>query len=174
MQGLRPSAITFVGASLRAVPARGREAVCPPHKLPVFVGVWDPKVSQPLRRQSPPAPTRQTASRPNPPLRYGASMVWRLCAGLPHQEECLLQPGTPRQRPAPDTPNHRGQTGDPRPCVSADAGVVPRPGDGIKDKHIPQGAAAEAAAASLLEFIKEVLMRVVLLLSADVPHVPLY
>ena len=30
--------------------------------LPVFVGVWEPKVSQTLRRQSPPAPPRQTAS----------------------------------------------------------------------------------------------------------------
>ena len=75
VQGLRPSAITFVGALSRAVPARGREAVCPPHKLSVFVGVWEPEVSQPLCRQSPPAPTRQTASRPNPPLRSGASMV---------------------------------------------------------------------------------------------------
>ena len=75
VQGLRPSAITFVGALSRAVPARGREAVCPPHKLPVFVGVWEPEVSQPLCRQSPPAPTHQTASRPNPPLRSGASMV---------------------------------------------------------------------------------------------------
>ena len=55
--------------------AQGREAVCLPHKLAVFVGVWEPEVSQPLYRQSPPAPTRQTASRPNPPLRFGASMV---------------------------------------------------------------------------------------------------
>ena len=39
-----------------AVPAQAPEAVCLPHKLPVFVGVWEPKVSQPLRRQSPPAP----------------------------------------------------------------------------------------------------------------------
>ncbi len=38
-----------------AVPAQAPEAVCLPHKLPVFVGVWEPKVSQPLRRQSPPA-----------------------------------------------------------------------------------------------------------------------
>ena len=30
--------------------------------MPVFVGVWEPKVSQTLRRQSPPSPSRQTAS----------------------------------------------------------------------------------------------------------------
>lgn len=48
---------------LWAVPAQAPEAVCLPHKLPVFVGVWEPKVSQPLSRQSPPSPhTFQTAS----------------------------------------------------------------------------------------------------------------
>ena len=30
--------------------------------MPVFVGVWEPKVSQPWHRQSPPSPPRQTAS----------------------------------------------------------------------------------------------------------------
>jgi len=34
----------------------------PHHTLSVFVGVWEPKVSQPLRRQSPPTLTHQTAS----------------------------------------------------------------------------------------------------------------
>ena len=48
---------------LWAVPAQAREAVCPPI-APVFVGVWEPKVSQTLYRQSPPTPPRcQTASR---------------------------------------------------------------------------------------------------------------
>ena len=45
----------------RAVPARAGEAVCL-HTLSVSVGVWEPKVSQPLPRQSPPIPTHQTAS----------------------------------------------------------------------------------------------------------------
>ena len=30
--------------------------------MPVFVGVWEPEVSQPLHRQSPPSPPHQTAS----------------------------------------------------------------------------------------------------------------
>ena len=38
-----------------AVPAQATEGVCPP-AAPVFVGVWEPKVSQPLHRQSPPHP----------------------------------------------------------------------------------------------------------------------
>ena len=45
-----------------AVPAQAPEAVCP-HTPSVFVGVWEPKVSQPLRRQSPPPPL---SSRPPP------------------------------------------------------------------------------------------------------------
>ena len=46
-----------VSASLTgwAVPAQAPEGVCPP-TAPVFVGVWEPKVSQPLHRQSPPHP----------------------------------------------------------------------------------------------------------------------
>lgn len=39
----------------RAVPARAPEAVCLPTFLAVFAGVWEPEVSQPLRRQSPSA-----------------------------------------------------------------------------------------------------------------------
>ena len=37
--------------------------------MPVFVGVWEPEVSQPLHRQSPPAPPHQTASGTYAPLR---------------------------------------------------------------------------------------------------------
>ena len=52
-----------VSASLTgwAVPAQAPEGVCPP-AAPVFVGVWEPKVSQPLHRQSPPHP--HTARHP--------------------------------------------------------------------------------------------------------------
>jgi hypothetical protein len=45
-----------------AVPAQAPEAVCPPTPT-VFVGVWEPKVSQPLHRQSPPP---SLSSRPPP------------------------------------------------------------------------------------------------------------
>ena len=44
-----------------AVPAQAGEAVFPP-ALPVSVGGLEPKVSSPLSRRSPPAPTHQTAS----------------------------------------------------------------------------------------------------------------
>ena len=47
----------------RAVPARAPEAVCLPTFLAVFAGVWEPEVSQTLRRQSPSA---AHASRPPP------------------------------------------------------------------------------------------------------------
>ena len=57
-----------------AVPAQAPEAVCLPHKLPVFVGVWEPEVSQPLRRQSPPTPSRQTASPAS--LRFAPAPWW--------------------------------------------------------------------------------------------------
>jgi len=65
-----------VSASLTgwAVPAQAPEAVCPSLQLPVFGGVWEPKVSQPLSRQSPPALPHQTASGANAPL---ASLVPR-------------------------------------------------------------------------------------------------
>ena len=44
----------FVPALLWAVPAQAAEGVCPTHKLPVFAGGWEPEVSHPLYRQSPP------------------------------------------------------------------------------------------------------------------------
>ena len=42
--------------------------------MPVFVGVWEPEVSQPLRRQSPPTPSRQTASPAS--LRFAPAPWW--------------------------------------------------------------------------------------------------
>ena len=50
-----------------AVPAQVPEAVSLPAQS-VFVGVWEPKVSQTLHRQSPPAPPHQTASGTNAPV----------------------------------------------------------------------------------------------------------
>ena len=66
-----------------AVPAQAPEAVCLTHKLPVFVGVWEPKVSQPLRRQSPPAPN---PARPPPGPASAALRLlghWETYRGLP-------------------------------------------------------------------------------------------
>lgn len=47
-------------------------------------------------------------------------------------------------------------------------------GTGSRLIYIPQGAAADAAAASLLESIKEVLDGLISGLVESVPHVPLY
>ena len=47
-------------------------------------------------------------------------------------------------------------------------------GTGSRFIYIPQGAAADAAAASLLESIKEVLDGLISGLVENVPHVPLY
>jgi hypothetical protein len=47
-------------------------------------------------------------------------------------------------------------------------------GTGSRFIYIPQGAAADAAAASLLESIKEVLDGLISGLVESVPHVPLY
>ena len=66
-----------------AVPAQAPEAVCLPHKLPVFVGVWEPVVSQPLCRQSPPVPTHQTASGASAPLAALVPRPWSLTDLLP-------------------------------------------------------------------------------------------
>lgn len=75
LPGLRLHRPSFVGALSRAGAARGREAVCPPHKPPGFGGVWETSGSQPLHRQSPPAPH---ASRPppGPTLRVAPGPLW--------------------------------------------------------------------------------------------------
>ena len=44
----------FVATASWAVPAQAPEGVCPTHKLAVFAGGWEPEVSHPLYRQSPP------------------------------------------------------------------------------------------------------------------------
>ena len=58
-----------------AVPAQVPEAVCPTLPPPVFTGVWEPVVSQTLRRQSPPALPHQTASGTNTPLRSAPLVI---------------------------------------------------------------------------------------------------
>ena len=85
-----------------AVPSQAPEAVCP-RTPPVFVGVWEPKVSQPLHRQSPPTPT---PARPPPWPRFtrfarsAPLVVGRDC---PHTQASHRhsQPPTPTKRPTP-------------------------------------------------------------------------
>ena len=131
--------MSFVGALSRAVPARGREAVCLSLPLPVLVGVWDPKVSQPLRRQSPPAPTRQTASRPNAPLRSAPYGTGRLAGGHRIKDSADTSVNSRPGHPACKTPSTIGQPGRPRPDVSAYSTVLPRPKDRKRNIHIHQG-----------------------------------
>ena len=83
--------------------------------MSVFVGVWEPKVSQPLCRQSPPSPSRQTTS---PATLHFVPRHWWFGDSVPH-------------RPAtPETPNHQRPLRDPRFSVSADWNVLPRTRDG--------------------------------------------
>ena len=98
--------------------------------MPVFVGVWEPEVSQPLRRQSPPTPSRQTASPAS--LRF-APAPWSLGdskPGFPHQGRGDIDRRSPPDRPALETPSNQGPPRDSRLSLGADASVVPRPGDG--------------------------------------------
>ena len=79
-----------------AVPAQAPEAVCLPHKLPVFVGVWEPKVSQPLYRQSPPAPNPARPPQGPRSTRFACSaplVTGRLVTG-PHKTTELILPAT--------------------------------------------------------------------------------
>lgn len=130
VQGLRTSAISFERALSWAVPAQAPEAVCPTLQLPVFAGGREPKVSRPWSRQSQPALPRQTAS--------GATLhcvprPWSLGdskPGFPHQGRSDINRRSPPDRPALETPSNQGPPRDSRLSLSADASVVPRPGDG--------------------------------------------
>ena len=110
-----------------AVPAQAPEAVCPTLLLPVFVGVWEPKVSQPLRRQSPPALPHQTAS--------GATLhfvprPWSLGdskPGFPHQGRSDIDRRSPPDRPALETPSNQGPQADVRFSLGAEMTDISRP-----------------------------------------------
>ena len=124
---------------LWAVPAQAPEAVCPSLLLPVFAGVWEPEVSQPLRRQSQSALPLQTASRAKPPLPSVAPAPWSLADSLP-------APAIPRSLP----PSMRLPTTKAPILTYASASVThrapspARPGEkGFI--YILQGAAADAA-----------------------------
>ena len=94
--------------------------------LPVFVGVWEPEVSQPLRRQSPPTPSRQTASPAS--LRF-APAPWSLGdskPGFPHRWQHHIDRRHPPGRPVLETPSNQGLPRGSRPDVSAFSSALPR------------------------------------------------
>jgi hypothetical protein len=83
------SAGSFDSALLWAVPAQAPERVCLTRPLSVFAGGREPKVSRPLSRQSPPAPSFQTLSGANAPLCSAPLVVWRLCPPTIHPRQRL-------------------------------------------------------------------------------------
>ena len=122
-----------------AVPAQAPEGVCPPTAA-VFVGVWEPKVSQTLRRQSPPHP--HTARHPPWPRStrfarsapYGTGRLTAAAQGPCHNPRVCETASTIGH---PDT--HAQTSSRPRPASPARRG-------GKRYKYILRGAAADAAA----------------------------
>ena len=115
-----------------AVPAQAPEGVCPSHKLPVFVGVWEPKVSQPLCRQSPPSSPCQT---PSGATLHCVPRPWSLGdskPGFTHQGRSNIDRQSPHGRPALETPSNQGPQADVRFCLRADAGDITRPEEGTR------------------------------------------
>ena len=84
----------FVPAMSWAVPAQAPEGVCLPHKLSVFAGGWEPKVSHPLYRQSPPGPHFQTPSGVVRQASCRPLVVGRLCPAQARRTR-YSQPPTP-------------------------------------------------------------------------------
>ena len=119
-----------------AVPAQAPEAVCPPAPS-VFGGVWEPVVSQPLRRQSPPPPH---TSRPPPGPRstrfarsapYGTGRLTDAAQGHRHNPRVCETASTIG---LPETP--ASAASQPRPSSPARR-------DGTRDINMHQEAAAE-------------------------------
>ena len=142
--------------------------------MPVFVGVWEPEVSQPLHRQSPPAPPHQTASGTYAPLRSAPSMFRDSGPGIRISFSCKLTGST---RPA--VPVQRLKTIKANQETYAPKSVlIPAPYHAWRTVtrfiYIPQGAAADAAAASLLGNVKCMSVGPDFGLPERVPHVPLY
>ena len=114
----------FVRASGPFLPRPGRPSAH--HTMPVFVGVWEPEVSQPLRRQSPPTPSRQTASPAS--LRF-APAPWSLGdskPGFPHRRQHHIDRRLPPDRPVLETPSNQGLPWVSRPGRSAYSSALPR------------------------------------------------
>ena len=107
--------------------------------MPVFVGVWEPKVSQPLSRQSPPTPSRQTASPAS--LRF-APAPWSLGdskPGFPHRRQHHIDRRHPPGRPVLETPSNQGLPWVSRPGRSAYSSALPRSEDGKRVYIFTQG-----------------------------------
>ena len=107
--------------------------------MPVFVGVWEPEVSQPLHRQSPPSPSRQTASPAS--LRF-APAPWSLGnskPGFPHRWQHHIERRYPPDRPALETPSNQGLPWVSRPGRSAYSSALPRSEDGKRVYKYTQG-----------------------------------
>ena len=103
----------------RSVP--GREGRLPTAPTSVSVGGREPEVSRPWSRQSPPPPDTRPPSRPT-----------LHCVPRPWSFTDLQPPRTrPSRKPAVcKTVNNQGPPRNLRLSLSADASVVPRPGDG--------------------------------------------
>ena len=87
--------------------------------MPVFVGGWEPEVSQTLRRQSPPPPSHQTAS---PATLHFVPRPWSLGdskPGFPHRWHHLSGCRCAPERPALETPSNQGLPRVSRPDLSA-------------------------------------------------------
>ena len=127
----------FVRASGPFRPRPGRPSA---HRtMPVFVGVWEPEVSQPLRRQSPPTPSRQTASPAS--LRF-APAPWSLGdskPGFPNRWQHHIERRHPPDRPALETPSNQGLPWVSRPGRSAYSSALPRSEDGKRVYIFTQG-----------------------------------
>ena len=163
------------GARRWAVPAQAREAVCPPHYLSVLVGVWEPKVSQPLHRPSPPeAPTPDhLPGQPSATLRGLGH--WQTLRRLPASTASPVTAAAPRPTVPPERlPTTKGDFWAParRPVRIRASYHARRTDKGFI--YIQQGAAAEAAAASLFEHVKKWFSRLDSAGREGVPHVPLY
>ena len=162
-------------ARTRAVPARGLEAVFPSHTAAVFVGGREPKVSRPLHRQSPLTPHAQRPP-PGPTLRYATGPLWFRDSGTGTR----IKAGADLNLiPRASHPSQRLKTIEVYQETHASATVPPRPTYPARRTekgfiYIQQGAAAQAAAASLLENIKKWFRKLDLAGREGVPHVPLY
>ena len=107
--------------------------------MPVFVGVWEPKVSQPLCRQSPPSPSRQTTS---PATLHFVPRPWSLGdskPGFPHQGRGDIDRRSPPDRPALETPSNQGPQADVRFSHSAERTAITRPDDSKRVKTYTTG-----------------------------------
>ena len=131
--------------------------------MPVFVGVWESKVSQPLCRQSPPSPPRQTASPATlhcvpRPWSLGDSETGIRISARADAHDITRYTGPPQRLPAT-----KANQGNHAPASVLMPASYPARRIRTRIYFYHKGAAADAAAALLLEGVKE-----------RVPRVPLY